>query len=323
MMLEQIKLIGQRNKQLLIMIGAIAIMLFVLSLTVEHFMTWTNITNLLAQVAPIAFMASGITFVLVSGGLDISGPAVMAASSSIAVFFMTRFSPITGVHMIIGCIVLILAGCGFGALNGLAIAKLRMVPLVVTLAMMTIATGLSTMLGGAKGLPTIPTVYGDIFNKYTIIVMLFVISFVLDFVLTGTAFGRKVYYIGNKEETAKVSGIKTENVLLKVYIICGACAALAGIVNVASIMTARASMGPQSQILDVIGAAVIGGVAVNGGKGRVRDAVFGAFLIVGINNIMNLLSVSDYYTTLIKGMIIIGAMGIESIRRRYSSGLRA
>jgi len=321
--LNKIKLFGQRNKQLLSMIGAIAAMLLVLSLTVESFMTWTNITNLLAQVAPIAFMATGITFVLITGGMDISGPAVMAASSVIAVAFMTSFEVITGFHMVMGCIVLLMAGGFFGLINGVAIAKLKMVPLVVTLSMMTVAIGLATVLGGARGLPTIPSSYAHFFNKYTVIILLIVVTWFLDFILTGTSFGRKVYYIGNKEETAKVSGIKTEAVLVKVYILCGVCGALAGIVNVAKISTARATMGPQSQILDVVSAAVIGGVAVNGGKGRVRDAVLGAFLIVGINNVMNLIGVSDYYTTLIKGSIIIFAMGIESFRNFYSSRKRA
>lgn len=318
-MLNKIKLFGQRNKQLLGMLVAIAGMLVVLSLTVENFMTWANITNLLAQVAPIAIMASGVTFVLITGGMDISMPAVMAASSVIAVAFMTSFEVITGVHLVLGCIILLLAGGFFGLINGTAIAKLKMVPLVVTLSMMTVATGLATVLNGARGLPTIPSTYADFFNEYTIIGMLVVIPAILDFILTGTSFGRKVYYIGNKEETARISGINTDRVVLTVYVICGVCAAIAGIINTSSLLTARATMGPQSQILDIISAAVIGGVAVNGGKGRVRDAVLGAFLIVGINNVMNLIGVSDYYTTLIKGSIIIFAMGISSFKSYLSA----
>jgi ribose/xylose/arabinose/galactoside ABC-type transport system permease subunit len=321
--LNKIKLFGQKNKQLLGMIGAIAVMLIVLSITVENFMTWTNITNLLVQVTPIAFMTTGITFVLITGGMDISGPAVMAASSVVAVSFMTSFKDITGVHLAIGTLILLIAGGLFGLINGVAIAKFKMVPLVVTLSMMTVATGLATVLGGERGLPTIPSTYANFFNKYTVIIMLIVITWLLDFLLKGTSFGRKVYYIGNNEKTARVSGIKTDNVLLKVYILCGVCGAFAGIVNVAQISTARASMGPLSQILDVVSAAVIGGVAVNGGKGRVRDAVLGAFLIVGINNVMNLLGVTDYYTTLIKGSIIIFAMGIESFRNYYYLRKRA
>lgn len=322
-MLDKLKLFSQRNKQLLGMLGAIAVILLALSVTVENFMTWANITNILAQVAPIAFMATGITFVLITGGMDISGPAVMAASSVVAVAFMTSFEVITGVHLVLGCIILLIAGGLFGLINGIAIAKLKMVPLVVTLSMMTVATGLATVLGGARGLPTIPSTYANFFNNYTVIALLIVFPSVLDFILRGTSFGRKVYYIGNKEETARISGIHTDNIVLMVYIICGVCAALAGIVNVAKISTARASMGPQSQILDVVSAAVIGGVSVQGGKGRVRDACFGAFLIVGINNVMNLIGVSDYYTTLVKGSIIIFAMGISSFKNYRSSRIRA
>lgn len=309
MVSNKIKLFIEDNKQLLGMLVAIASMLVVLSVTVENFMTVRNITNLLAQVAPIALMASGVTFVLITGGMDISTPAIMAASAVVGVAFMTR----TG-NLAVGTVVLIAAGAFFGLINGTAIAKLKMVPLVVTLSMMTIATGLATSIGGGVGLPVLPHVYSDFFNQYTVIGMFIVIPTILDFLLTGTEFGRKVYYIGNKEETARISGINTDNVILMVYVISGICAALAGVVNVASIATARASMGPQSQILDVISAAVIGGVSVNGGKGRVRDACLGAILIVGINNVMNLLGVSDYYTTLIKGSIIIFAMGIESFR---------
>ena len=323
MVLDRLKLFGQRNKQLLGMICAIAAMLLILSITVENFMTWANITNLLAQVAPIAIMASGVTFVLITGGMDISCPAVMAASSVIGVAYMTSFEGVSGVHLVIGSIILVIAGGLFGLVNGTAIAKLKMVPLVVTLSMMTVATGLATVTGGGVGLPILPPAFSNFFNKYTVIGMLIVIPAILDFILTGTSFGRKVYYVGNKEETARVSGINTDNIILAVYVIAGVCAALAGIINTASLATARATMGPQGQILDIISAAVIGGVSVNGGKGRVRDACLGAFLIVGVNNVMNLLGVSDYFTTLIKGSIIIFAMGISSFRNFYSSRKRA
>lgn len=322
-MSDRLKLFGQRNKQLLGMLGAIVAMLLFLSITVDNFMTWANITNLLAQVAPIAIMAGGVTFVLITGGMDISCPAVMAASSVIGVAFMTSFEVVSGVHLVIGSIILVIAGGLFGIVNGAAIAKLKMVPLVVTLSMMTVATGLATVTGGGVGLPVLPPAFSNFFNKYTVIAMLIIIPTALDFILTGTSFGRKVYYVGNKEETARVSGINTDNIILSVYVISGVCAALAGIINTASLATARATMGPQGQILDIISAAVIGGVSVHGGKGRVRDACLGAFLIVGVNNVMNLLGVSDYFTTLIKGSIIIFAMGISSFRTFYSSRKRA
>ena len=299
------------------MLAVIVVMFAVLSVTVKNFLTFTNITNLLAQMAPIAIMASGVTFVLVTGGMDISSPSVMAASSVLGVYFMIS----TG-SIVFGTVMLLLVGAALGLINGFAIAKLKMVPLVVTLSMMTVATGIATVVGmgdGGRGLPTLPATFAGFFNKYTVIAMLIVIPAILDFVLKGTTFGRKVYYIGNNQNTARVSGINTGNVVLCVYIISSVCAAIAGIINVASLATARASMGPQSQILDIISAAVIGGVSVNGGKGRVRDACLGALLIVGINNVMNMIGVTDYYTTLIKGSIIIVAMGVASLKARYAS----
>ena len=206
-----------------------------------------------------------------------------------------------------------------GLINGFAIAKLKMVPMVVTLSMMTIGTGLATILSGVRGLPRLPDSFSDFFNKTAVIIILLIVMLVMDFILTGTKFGRKLYYIGNNARTAKVSGIDSENIIMLTYVISGLCAGIAGVINTASIGTARANMGPQSQILDIISAAVIGGVSTSGGSGRVRDAVLASFLVVGLTNVMNLLNVSDYYTTLIKGGIIILAMGIASFRQQQAA----
>ena len=298
----------ERNKQFIIMIGIIVVVLIVLAFTVNNFFTVNNLTNLLQQVAPIGVMACGATYVLVIGGMDVSNPAVMAASAVVGVYYMTK----GGGNLVLGTIIIILTGAGLGLINGFAIARLKMVPMVVTLSMMTIGTGLATFLSGQRGLPILPPEFSAFFNKTVVIIILIIVAVIMDLVLVGTRFGRKLYYIGNNARTAKISGIKSENMIMFTYVISGMCAGIAGVINTASIATARANMGPDSQILDIISAAVIGGVSPNGGTGRVRDAVLGAFLIGGLNNVMNLLGVSDYYTTLIKGGIIIGAMGIAS-----------
>ena len=183
----------------------------------------------------------------------------------------------------------------------------------------TIGTGLATILSGTRGLPRLPDAFSVFFNKTTVIIILLIVMLIMDFILTRTKFGRKLYYIGNNARTTKVSGIDSENIIMLTYVISGICAGIAGVINTASIGTARANMGPQSQILDIISAAVIGGVSTSGGSGRVRDAVLGAVLIVGLTNVMNLLNVSDYYTTLIKGGIIIAAMGIASYRQQQAA----
>ena len=286
-MSEKLKRFAGNNKQLLIMIGVIAVVFIILSLTVPSFATIRNLTNLLQMIAPIAVMACGATYVLVIGGMDISNPSVMAASAVFGVYCMT--------------------------------AKLKMVPMVVTLSMMTIGTGLATILSGTRGLPRLPDSFSEFFNKTAVIIILLAVMLIMDFILTRTKFGRKLYYIGNNARTTKVSGIDSESIIMLTYVISGVCAGIAGVINTASIGTARANMGPQSQILDIISAAVIGGVSTSGGSGRVRDAVLGAFLVCGLTNVMNLLNVSDYYTTLIKGGIIIGAMGIASFRQQQAA----
>ena len=314
-MAEKLKRFISNNKQLLIMLGVIAVVFIILSLTVPNFATARNLTNLLQMIAPIAVMACGTTYVLVIGGMDISNPAVMAASAVVGVYYMTTL----GGGLVVGTIVIILTAALLGLINGFAIAKLKMVPMVVTLSMMTIGTGLAQLLSGTRGLPRLPDSFSAFFNKTTVIIILLIVMIVMDFILTGTKFGRKLYYIGNNVRTAKVSGIDSENIVMFTYMISGICAGIAGVINTASIGTARANMGPQSQILDIISAAVIGGVSTSGGSGRVRDAVLGAFLIVSLTNVMNLLNVSDYYTTLIKGGIIIGAMGIAAFRQQQAA----
>lgn len=314
-MSEKLKRFVNNNKQLLIMLGVIAVVFIILSLTVPNFATLRNLTNLLQMIAPIAVMACGATYVLVIGGMDISNPAVMAASAVMGVYYVTTL----GGSLVGGTIVILLTAALLGLINGFAIAKLKMVPMVVTLSMMTIGTGLATILSGVRGLPRLPDSFSAVFNKTVVIIILLAVTVILDFILTGTKFGRKLYYIGNNARTAKVSGIDSENIIMFTYVISGLCAGIAGVINTASIGTARANMGPQSQILDIISAAVIGGVSTSGGSGRVRDAVLGAVLIVGLTNVMNLLNVSDYYTTLIKGAIIIAAMGIASYRQQQAA----
>lgn len=310
------KRFAQNNKQLLIMIGVIVVIFGVLAVTVNNFATARNLTNLLTQVAPIALMASGVTFVLITAGMDISCPSVMAASAVVGVYYMTQ---VPNASYVLGTVIVLLVGAFLGLINGFAIAKLKMVPLVVTLSMMTVGTGLATILSGTSGLPVLDGRFAAFFNKTTIIILLLFVVFALDYILTKTAYGRKIYYIGNNTNTTKISGINNVGITITAYVISGACAGLAGIVNIASISTARASMGPQSQILDIFSAAIIGGVSPDGGKGRVRDALLGAILIVGLNNVMNLLGVNDYYTTLIKGLIIIGAMGISAFKKRVDA----
>ena len=157
------------------MIGVIAVVFIILSLTVPSFATIRNLTNLLQMIAPIAVMACGATYVLVIGGMDISNPSVMAASAVMGVYYMTTL----GGNLVVGTFVIILMGAFLGFINGFAIAKLKMVPMVVTLSMMTIGTGLATILSGTRGLPRLPDSFSAFFNKTAVIIILLLVMIIM------------------------------------------------------------------------------------------------------------------------------------------------
>jgi ribose transport system permease protein len=162
----------------------------------------------------------------------------------------------------------------------------------------------------------VPENYLNLFSQYFVIGLFILIVLIYTFIIKKTTFGRWLYCIGNNENTARVSGMPTKFAKLMAYMLAGISAALAGLINVASIAGARDSMGPDSQIIEIVTSTVIGGVAVNGGSGTPAGAAMGAVLIIVINNVFNLLNVSDFYTSLIKGLIMILAIALDTIRNR-------
>jgi ribose/xylose/arabinose/galactoside ABC-type transport system permease subunit len=299
--------------QTTILLSSVLVIIFTLSVFVDNFATRNNLLNLLVQVAPIGVMAFGVTFVMITGGIDISLPAMMATTAVIGADYMAK----TG-DLLFGPILFLLVGAFLGCINGAAVAYLKMVPLVVTLSMMTICIGIATAWTDGGSVGGLSPNFSAIFNSTTVTAIFIGSAVILSIILRRTVYGRWLFYIGNNENTANVSGIPTKRAVLIAYVISGICAGIAGIINTASLLSARASMGTETQILDVVSAAVIGGVSVKGGVGTIFGVFFGAILIIMINNVMNLIGVSDFYTGLIKGLIIIFAMGIEAAKTHFS-----
>jgi ribose transport system permease protein len=238
----------------------------------------------------------------------------MAVSAVIGCSFMAQ----TG-NLVVGTILILVIAGLFGMVNGIATAYLGMVPLIVTLSMMTICQGIATSIAGGESILGLSPAFSIFFDKPKVIIIFIIIAFLLDTLLRRTIFGRRLYYIGTNKNTALVSGIPTKITTMLAYVISGLCAGIAGVFNTAALSTARAAMGPETQILDVISAAVIGGVSIKGGKGTIVGAALGAILIIVVSNVMNLLGVSDYYTNMVKGSIIIIAMAFNAISDRYNS----
>lgn len=298
-----------RRLRWLVLPVAIALILLTLSLFVENFATANNILNLLVQVAPIGVMAMGAALVMITGGIDVSGPAVMTTAAVIGADYMAR----TG-DLVFGPALMILVGLLLGGVNGIGVAFLRMVALVVTLSIMTICSGIVTAWTNGQSVVGLSPDFSATFDRTTIIVVFLSLTLLLGFLLRKTLFGRWLYCIGANVRAARVTGLPTRGATFAAYTISGACAGVAGIMNTAALSSARPGMGPDTQILDVVSAAVIGGVSVNGGSGNIAGVALGAVLIVMISNVINLVGVPDYFTGLIKGLVIILAIGLDKMR---------
>lgn len=288
----------------------------VVSLAVPRFLTARNIVNIAFQTSGIGLMAIGLTAVLITGGIDLSIPSVMALSGILGAMFMRA-----GGHPLIGALIMLVAGSAIGAFNGFAVARLKMIPFVVTLSTMVIATGTSVWVTNATsvgGLPAsfVDTVTTRLFGIPAPVYLLFIVVVITQILITRSIFGRWLYAVGKNIKTARVSGIPADAVIFGAYVFSGLMAGLAAVVLVARLESAAASMGRENVVLDIISSAVVGGVSIYGGVGTPVGAVLGALFITSITNSMNMLGVSYFTTLLIKGSIIIIAVGVDSLRRR-------
>lgn len=290
-----------------ILIAFIAICI-ILAMASPKFLTVPNLRIILTQVSINALLAFGVTFVIITGGIDLSlGSVVAVVSVMTATFARPDTYPVI-VPIVIG----LLTGAAFGLFNGTIITKSKVPPFIVTLGTMTIARGLALIISNGRPISNL----SDSFNfigggqllgiPFPIIVLL--IAFVIcHLLLTKTIWGRYIYAIGGNETAAKASGINVSKIKMLVYILCGVLTALGGILLTSRITTGQPNAG-QGFELDAIAAAIIGGTSTAGGKGTITGTLIGALIIGVISNGLDLLNVSSYYQQLAMGLIIIAAV---------------
>jgi putative xylitol transport system permease protein len=264
-----------------------------LALANPHFMTWGNWADILRQTSINGILAIGMTCVVLTAGGQ--GLALSVAAG-------------LGVGMLLG------------GVNGLLVAWLAVPPFVATLGMLSAARGLTYIYNDGMPVSELPDSFlaigsGQLGPVPMPIVIFAAIIAVFAFVLRYTVYGRYIYAVGGNPRSAKTSGINTRAILLLVYVASGLLAGLAGIL-LAARTTAALPQAGVSYELDAIAAVVIGGTSLSGGTGSLGGTVIGALLIGVINNGLNLLGVSSYYQQLIKGVIIVGAVLLDSSRRR-------
>ena len=290
---------------------ALVVICTVLSIGNPNFLTFQNLINVVRQISINGILAVGVTYVLLTGGVDLSLGSLVALTGVVAACLAHPDQYPAIVPVLAG----VAAGALCGAANGWVVTKGRVAPFVVTLGMMTIARGLALRISGGMPVSNLSKQFtwlgsGDLAGIPIPIVILSAIALLSHVFLKNVRLGRYIYAVGGNENAARAAGINVDAVKLFAYTVCGAMAGLAGVVLASRITTGQPNAGVGSE-LDAIAAVVIGGTSLSGGTGGVGGTVLGALLMGVITNGLDLLNVSSYYQQIAKGLIIVGAVWLD------------
>lgn len=288
----------------------------VFSLGSDRFLTPSNLMNIALQTSIIAIIAIGMTFVILTAGIDLSVGSVVALCGALAAGLAVKQE--LGTYVGIG--LALLAGAAVGVINGLLIVKGKMPPFVATLSTLAIARGLTLVYTEGRPISGIDEKFiflgnGEILGIATPVIVLAIVFVVAYIVLRSTRFGNYVYATGGNEEVSRLAGVRTSVITLSVYIISGFLAALGGVLLVARLWSAQpnAAVGLE---LDAIAAPVLGGVSLFGGVGNVTGALVGAFILGILSNGLNLMGVPSFWQQVIKGVVLILAVMLDVLTKR-------
>jgi ribose/xylose/arabinose/galactoside ABC-type transport system permease subunit len=296
------------------------------------FLTAGNLTNVLRQITYNAIVAIGQTFVIITAGIDLSVGSLIELTGVVMATFANAVPLDNGFGLVVATLVVGLAvGCAAGAINALPVVKLNLPPFITTLAMMLMARGLAFKLAHGRPVPLNSNAFdgigtGFLFEGLTkplglpgipiVVVWMLVLVAIFSIVLTRTRFGRYVFAIGGNEEAARLAGVNVGLVKTLVYVISGGCAAVASLLLMAKFSSGSPNTGIGSE-LQSIAAVVVGGTSLMGGRGSVVNTFFGALLIGLLNNVMNLLDIESYTQDIVLGAVILLAVIVDELRKRY------
>ncbi|MBA7706003.1 D-allose transport system permease protein AlsC [subsurface metagenome] len=320
-----LRIIGNENFVLAIVL--IVIMGVMGVLTKGLFLTPTNIRNLLLRTCIVGVAAVGQAFVVLSAGIDLSVGGVTILSSCLGAGLMTANVRLAllpdGAYlpMAAGIVIMVLVGIGVGAVNGFSVSRLRMSPLIVTIAIWQITKGAAYQLTHRgqliMKLPDSLAFFGQgNIGGVPVPIIIFILAIVIgNFVLNYTTFGRFIYAVGGNEASAWLSGIKVQNIRLWVYVVSGFCVGLAAIIALSRVMCGSTSVVIGLE-LDSIAAVIIGGVSLFGGKGSMIGVLIGVLILAVMDNAMNIMELVPHHQMMIKGAVIIAAVAMDVWRRR-------
>lgn len=297
-------------------IGLVLLAVF-LSFASPYFLEARNLINLARQISLYAIIAAGMTFVILTGGIDLSVGSIVAVTGTFIAGFIK-----SGIPILPAILLGIGIGVLFGLFNGFIVANTRIPAIIVTLATMSIGRGTALLYSNGYPISGLPDSFKTLGRGYLgplpIPVYIMIIIFILAYViLNKTRFGRHVYALGGNEETVRLSGINIRKLKMKVYIISGLMASISGLI-LASRLGSGQPLAGDGWELDAIAAVVVGGTDIAGGRGTIIGTLIGAFVIGVLNNGLNLLNVSAYLQLVVKGFVIIGAVFVRAGRVKYN-----
>lgn len=307
---EEIKKFAMRNGAL---IGLI-LLAIILSLATPAFLTGSNILNVGIQAATVAILAFGETFAIVAAGIDLSVGSVAAVSSMFAAYAGASMGMPAWLTVVTG----IVAGAVFGALSGIANAYLKLPSFIATLAMMSVARGLTLVISDGRPISTSGVVNffgGTILSIPVPIVMMIIMGIIAAIVLNFTTIGRSMYAVGGNMEASRLSGISVHKTQIVVFILSGIFAAVAGLVIAGRLHSAQPQAATGYE-MDAIASTVIGGASLSGGKGKISGTFVGAILLAVIRNGLNILNVSSFWQQVVIGIVIAAAVSFDTLRRK-------
>jgi len=292
-------------------LAVLALLILFFGLSTPTFFNVGNLFNIARQVSIMGIVAVGMTFVMITGGIDLSVGSTLAVTGVFCAWLMVNLS----VHPVLAVIATLLVGILIGLINGLVIIKFDIPPLIATLGMMTIGRGCAFIMTGGLPIYNIPEQFQFLGQGYAWVVPTPVIFMALAFlvgtvILSRTYLGRYFIAIGGNEEAARLSGVPVVRYKLLVYAVLGFMSAMAGIILLSRINSGQPTAGTGFE-LDVVTAVVLGGVSITGGAGRLGGVLAGVFIIGVLSNGLIIMNVGEYYQSIIKGLVLLFAVGFD------------
>lgn len=292
------------------------VLVVIFSIASPNFLRINNILNVLRQVAVISMLTAGMTYVIISGGMDLTVGAYLGLTGVLAAKFMGAVGLPVPVAVILTMLVVTLLGIVTGSL----IVGLDVSAIVITLGMMTVVRGLAYIISGGLPVYDIPESIVFLGQGYLMgipvpVIVMLIIVVIMGLILKYSYFGRYVYAIGGNVEAAKLAGVSVNKITISLYGISAFLASIAGIVLTGRISSGAPASGTGTE-MDVVTAVVIGGVSVNGGKGSMLGAFLGAVIMGILSNGLTIMNINEYYQQVVKGIVLILAVAFDVLANR-------